>query len=37
MKNPDEKNLCISVKSVGHIPLPGGICIDRTGRLRVNP
>ena len=30
-------NLCKSVKSVGHIPLSGGICNDRTGRLRENP
>ena len=22
---------------VGHIPIPGGICTDRTGRLRENP
>ena len=36
-KKRPKKNLCISVKSVGHIPIPGGICTDRTGRLRENP
>ena len=31
------KDLCISVKSVGLFPTSGGICTDRTGRLRENP
>ena len=34
---PMMRNLCKSVKSVGHIPLSGGICTDRIGRLRENP
>ena len=36
-KIPMMKDLCKSVKSVGHIPLSGGICNDRTGRIRENP
>ena len=36
-KTPMNKNLCISVKSVGLYPISGGICNDRTGRLRENP
>ena len=37
VRTPHLKNLCTSVKSVGHIPLSGGICTDRIGRFRVNP
>ena len=36
-KKRPKKNLCKSVKSVGHFPLSGGICNDRTGRIRENP
>ena len=36
-KKRPKKNLCKSVKSVGHFPLSGGICNDRTGRLREIP
>ena len=36
-KKHPKKNLCKSVKSVGHFPLSGGICNDQTGRIRENP
>ena len=36
-KKRPKKNLCISVKSVGLFTTSGGICNDRTGRLRENP
>ena len=36
-KKRPKKNLCISVKSVGLFPIPGGICTDRIGRLCENP
>ena len=36
-KKRPKKNLCKSVKSVGHFPTSGGICNDRTGRIRENP
>ena len=36
-KKRPKKNLCISVKSVGLFPTSGGICNDRTGRIRENP
>ena len=36
-KKRPKKNLCISVKSVGLFTTLGGICNDRTGRLRENP
>ena len=32
-KKRPKKNLCKSVKSVGHFPISGGICNDRTGRI----
>ena len=32
-KKRPKKNLCKSVKSVGHFPTSGGICNDRTGRI----
>ena len=42
LRNLRDQNLpqkiCVHLcKSVGHIPLSGGICIDRIGRFRVNP
>ena len=42
LRNLRDQNLpqkiCVHpCKSVGHIPLSGGICIDRIGRFRVNP
>ena len=36
-KKTPMKNLCISVKSVGLFLTSGGICNDRTGRIRENP
>ena len=36
LKKRPKKNLCKSVKSVGHFPVSGGICNDRTGRICEN-
>ena len=36
-KKRPKKNLCKSVKSVGHFPLSGGICNDRIDRIREIP